>query len=152
MMTAKFVSRLSLPSSSTFQFLSDHTTTHSIIHDVIKYCPIGDSYINYENTAIPYISSFPTSPKPEQAVQYYRGSTAVLTLDGYNNTIRVNGTDDIPLPKDVDEGLLNCLNSTIGEAIILVDGISSSGRRYFPDSSSIALAYLLWIFVGILFM
>lgn len=156
-MTAKFVTFQLVPNLpvnfSTFQFLSDNDTVSSILQDVVQACLIGNLVEDYESLAIPYNASSPTAPKPEQAVQYYRGSTAVLTLDGYNNTsiFRANGTADVSFPKDFDEDLLNCLNSTVGDSILLVEG-TSHGARYSPSSGPVALVYLLWVLVGMLMM
>jgi len=147
MMTATFSFFLAPSTSpSTFHFISDNVTVQSMIHDVFG-CVVADS------VPIPYNASFPTAPRPEQAVQYYRGSTAVLTYDGYNNTsiFQANGTKDSPLPLDIDKYFLRCLNDTIGEAILLIDN-TSSGLKYSPSNGPVALAYLLWVLVGMILM
>jgi hypothetical protein len=66
-------------------------------------------------------------------VQYYRASSVVLTLDGYNSTV-LNGTQNpnasapvVSLPNGTDTGLLTCLNDTIGRAVPLVDAGARSG-------------------------
>lgn len=64
------------------------------------------------------------SPQPESAIQYYRASSVVLTVDGYNDTSASStnpSLPDIPLPTTIDSHLLECLNSTIGLAVPLVD-------------------------------
>ena len=56
---------------------------------------------------------------PERAVQYYRASTVVLALDGYNDTAMLSGGNaqtHTPFPAGVDRALLDCLNYTIGES------------------------------------
>ena len=62
---------------------------------------------------------------PQQVIQYYRASSAVLTLDGYNNSATFSSNEsasDSPLPQNIDTTLLECLNQTIGSAVPLVDG------------------------------
>jgi len=84
------------------------------------------------------------SPKPEQTVQYYRASSVALTLDGYNNTgaLEAEGTPDTPLPTNIDSGLLNCLNGTIGKAVPLVD--SASLRMMTPSVGLVSFIWVLW--------
>ena len=50
----------------------------------------------------------------------------MLTLDGYNNTVALNGSatlndTDTPLPSWLNSGMLDCVNQTIGAAALLVD-------------------------------
>jgi len=64
------------------------------------------------------------APKPQQAIQYYRASSTVLTLDGYNNSATFSSNEsasDSPLPQNIDTKFLECLNQTIGSAVPLVE-------------------------------
>lgn len=80
------------------------------------------------NTASPK----PFKIRPEQAIQYYRASSVVLTLDAYNDTALFisnassspedGDADHAPLPKWVDRYLLDCVNQTIGLAVPLTKG------------------------------
>lgn len=92
----------------------------------------------------PFNSSQTSSyPKPEQAIQYYRASSVVLTLDGYNNTVALGANPSaapIPLPSNIDVQLMTCINQTIGSSVPLIGGVSSS---YAP--SNLMLVCLLWI-------
>lgn len=126
-------------------------TVTALIKVIPDNCPMINKSIS-SSTPVPYnpdSSSCSESnsswcsvgyPLPEQAIQYYRASSVVLTLDGYNNTavFASNGTisnatsswNPTPLPilSDMDQNLLGCLNGTIGEAVPLVDGgVSSVG-------------------------
>lgn len=86
-----------------------------------------------------------TEPRPEQVIQYYRASSIALTLDGYNNsaTYGPEGSPDTPLPPDVDNTLLSCLNGTIGAAAPLVDGgITLHAPSYL---NLIGLIWTLWV-------
>jgi hypothetical protein len=95
---------------------------------------------------MPYTNSS-TTPLPEQALQYYRASSVVLTLDGYNDTAALNGTQSlnasglaVPFPSDTDTTLLTCLNATIGRAVPLVDAGSRTGP---PAMHALVLAWVL---------
>lgn len=70
---------------------------------------------------------------PEQVVQWYRASSFALSLDTYNNSAAshpFDGDADTPLPTDVNIEFLNCLNTTIGKALPLVD--------YYPSSHQLS--------------
>jgi hypothetical protein len=67
----------------------------------------------------------PSQLYPEEAVQYYRASTIVLAMSGYNDSgtfSNYDNTTDTPLPANTDTTLLDCLNQTIGAAAPLVSG------------------------------
>lgn len=71
-----------------------------------------------------YTGGKPSSPRAVDAIQYYRASSAVLILDGYNDTAVLSTVPNVTvqsLPANVDRMLLICLNATIGAAIPLVD-------------------------------
>lgn len=70
----------------------------------------------------------PNGPAPEQGVSYYRGSSVVLSLLGYNNTAQsVDYTPqnpfcliDTPLPPVASTRFFQCINETLGLSIPLV--------------------------------
>lgn len=67
-----------------------------------------------------------TDPRPEQAIQYYRASSVVLALEGYNNTAALTGDANatpVPLPS-VDMDMLKCFNDTIGQYVPLFGSAS----------------------------
>lgn len=122
-MEATFVSNNSSP-NTTFHVLSDNTTITSLIVTVNANC---STYLSNSSSTspFPFNASAPNAPHPEQAIQYYRASSAVLTLDGYNNSATFGSNEsmqDSPLPPNIDVKLLECLNQTIGLAVPLVDG------------------------------
>ncbi|EJC99156.1 uncharacterized protein FOMMEDRAFT_148736 [Fomitiporia mediterranea MF3/22] len=90
-------------------------------------------------------------PKPEQAIQYYRASSVVLTLDGYNDTTALNGSagaNDLhtPLPSWVNTTFLSCVNETIGAAAPLVDGdVTTYGSVSVYNMGVLGLAWLVMI-------
>lgn len=95
-------------------------------------------------------------PQPEQAVQYYRASSIVLTLDGYNDSTALNasaGVNDTqtPLPSWVDTNLLDCLNQTISQAAPLVDGAPLTIGSPFMTAGSLGLIWaMLSVFGGLM--
>ncbi|KAG2142375.1 hypothetical protein DEU56DRAFT_733692 [Suillus clintonianus] len=143
MAQANFVSN---STGSTFHLLSDNSTISSLISSIHTNCSSNLSSSS-SNSSSPYNSSAPGGPQPEQAIQYYRSSSVVLTLDGYNNSATFSSninpnTTDTPLPSSgVDMTLLNCLNYTIGQAAPLIDGASSLSP---PCLGFAALVWLAW--------
>lgn len=74
---------------------------------------------------------------PNQTAAYYRGSSFALMLDGYSNgqpnitDTDGNSTTEVttplaPLPSTVDTAYFNCLNSSIGTNVPLIDASSSA--------------------------
>ena len=69
---------------------------------------------------------------PFNVVQYYRGSSFSLHLDGYNNSLpyiegqsgenyTIPDTQPAALPAGVNADYLNCINTTIGSYVGLLD-------------------------------
>jgi hypothetical protein len=89
-------------------------------------------------------------PQPEQAVQYYRASSVVLTLDGYNDTgVFGNDTNAVhtPLLTNIDTNLLDCLNQTIGLSVPLIDAANARWATG-PGTETIGLFLFVWFLVG----
>ena len=83
---------------------------------------------------------------PEHAIQYYRASSVVLTLDGYNNTVVFeNDPTQLPaaLPANVDTNLMKCVNETIGTSVPLAGGTHLS---YHAPSNFILVGFfcIIW--------
>lgn len=132
--------------TSTFHILSDNSTVVALITTVVSNC---SNYLAVlYPTAFQFNGSAANAPKPEQAVWYYRASTVVLTLDGYNNSATLNnGTGpNTPLPTGVDINLLVCLNQTIGLSVPLVNGGTSSWAG--PGTSALGIFWVLWFVLG----
>jgi len=140
MMTAAFQSN---STSTIYRIVSDNTTVSSLITDINSNCS-SSLASSSSTTPSPYNESAPDAPKPEQVIQYYRASSVALTLDGYNNTadLDAEGTPDIPLPTNIDNTLLDCLNQTIAAAVPLVDG--AGARLASPDLNLIWVFWVLW--------
>ncbi|KAI9569798.1 hypothetical protein HD554DRAFT_449957 [Boletus coccyginus] len=133
-----------------FHVLSDNVTVSSLISSIDANC---SSSLSSSSSILPqaYNASAPWAAKPEQAIHYYRASSVVLTLDGYNNSATLssetNATDS-PLPSGIDTTLLDCLNQTIGLSAPLV---SSAGVRWStgpPITPILSLLLVAWWMFG----
>lgn len=136
MVTAAFTSN---KTSTTYRLLADNVTVVDLLPEIHTQC---DSMLSSNSSTLPstYNDSLTALPQPEQAVQYYRASSVALSLDGYNNTgvFGPEGSPDTPLPSGIDTLLLACLNTTIGNAVPLVD---SSGMT----TPNMGIFGLFWV-------
>ncbi|KAF8997198.1 hypothetical protein BDQ17DRAFT_1363585 [Cyathus striatus] len=139
--TAVFTSNIF--SNTTIWLLSDNSTIVSLIWTIQFICVI-DLSNNGSIIATPYNG---TKPTPFEAVQYYRASSVVLALDGYNNTAALSADDqpDVPLPSGTDVDMLACLNDTVASHVPLVD--AAVGLRF--TFSVARMSGLVWV-VGVL--
>ncbi|PIL30112.1 hypothetical protein GSI_07689 [Ganoderma sinense ZZ0214-1] len=138
-MQAAFISS---SSNTTFHIIADNSTVASLIGSIQSSCS-GKFASNSSTSPSPYGSAtLGSDPRPEGAIQYYRASSVVLTLDGYNNTAALSSdanansnTKAVPLPSWVDTQLLNCLNSTIGAAVPLFDSVNQDATVEHSSSA-----------------
>ena len=126
--------------------VSDKSTVESLIGSLKSNCSSNLNQSSTSNSSSSFTNQS-TVPLPEQALQYYRASSVVLALDGYNDTAALNNTQDpnankpgAPLPNGADTALLTCLNETIGLAVPLVDAGTRSGP---PVMYPLVLVWLL---------
>jgi hypothetical protein len=148
---ATFVSNAT---GSTFRLLADNGTTHAVAGEAWRNCrqllKPGSGMPSRRNGPVWYNDTSPNGTTPSSAVQYYRASSAVLTLDGYNNTAvlenSTNGpTDDVPLPNYTDLVLLDCLNNTIGTAVPLIDNAAYTLRFNSFTVYPVMWVWFIWI-------
>ena len=137
--------------NTTFYLLTDTDTANSMVSALQSNC---SSVLNsgVSNAPVPYNTSDPSSPKPEEVVQYYRASSAALALEGYNNTAQLSDNTslpDTPLPTNIDMNLLTCLNETIGAAVPLVDAASPTVWNFGVTGSAYTISsfWLLYYLV-----
>lgn len=81
------------------------------------------------------------NPRPDTIVQFYRGDSAAITLERYNNTGGPGGSGLVPnppFPSNVNASTWACLNYTIGESIPLMNAASSF------STSTVLLGVLLF--------
>lgn len=148
MVTSTYASK---SQNTTFYFVSDNDTAIAMVPLLQQNC---SSVLNsgISNTPVSYNPNDPNSPKPEEAVQYYRSSSSVLLLEGYNNTAQLSDTTslpDTPLPTNIDTNLLMCLNQTIGLAIPLVDAANPTAWNFGVTRSAYAMGSF-WLFYHLL--
>jgi hypothetical protein len=158
--------------NTTLRVLSDNKTVFVLADELVVGC---SNFFSYPPPTItPSTDDQSSEIKPEQSIQYYRASSIVLTLDGYNNTAVLSDNDDAPdapLPSDANSNFIYCVNSTIGgyaplvevssnssgTAVTVPTGTSSSVPSSKSGSSSdlmwsspsatslVSLAWLLWV-------
>ncbi|KAG6821298.1 hypothetical protein H0H93_000159 [Arthromyces matolae] len=142
------------PSNSTFRVLADYASAQSLTKSLNACYPLTAL-----TTPIPFpYLEYAKVPLPEQTLQYFRASSAALTLDGYNNTAALVPQDSsdsysILLPADTDIDLLQCLNKTIGDSLLLYEtppGLSSYAIFFIVFGSLIGLLLLMPIFCSAL--
>ena len=134
----------------TLYAIADKPTLKAIKWPVISRCsePHGNGWIGTEKVRISKPKKFkgpaddPDGPVPEQAVEYFRGSSVVLSLHGYNNTAQVidytaenrTGLVDTPLPSFASTSFIQCVNEAFRDYIPLV--ISTGPAPYQADAAS----------------
>ncbi|OJA13705.1 hypothetical protein AZE42_10415 [Rhizopogon vesiculosus] len=131
---------ISSSTGTTFRLLSDNCTVTSLISSIKANC---SSNLASSTSKSPSPFPAPGGPQPEQAIQYYRSYSIVLTLDGYNNLNSPN-TSNSPLPSGIDTTLLNCLNYTIGQAAPPFDGASMHFTSP-PCLGAVSFVWILWL-------
>lgn len=129
------------PSANMFALLGDINSVDSVYQTLIADCGVSSTLA----------ANF--SVNPNQTVAYYRGSSFALILDGYNNEqpnitdTSGNGTDVTtplaPLPSTVDTAYLNCLNSSIGTNVPLVDATTSGALALSSHVASLHVVLAL---------
>jgi hypothetical protein len=137
---------ISQTQNTTFHILADNATVVELIFALGTNCSSTLSSSS-SRQPIPFNDTDPRSPRPESAVQYYRASSVVLTLEGYNNTAALRNDTTIPetpLPTNVDMKLLTCLNETIGLAVPLIDGAYVNTRLTGPSVGLLGLFWIVW--------
>lgn len=148
MTQANFVSN---STGTLFYLLADNSTVAALITTIDANCT---SYLALSSSSspVPYNSSDANAPQPEEAVEYYRASSVVLALNGYNNSAVFSSDANVPnspLPSGIDTNLLNCLNQTIGVSVPLVNGAMSAwATSAGPKVSAIGMFWVLWFVLG----
>lgn len=137
------------PSSNTFALYGDVNSVNDMVSVLSTNCSVVNATYGANVTASPF-----------NAVQYYRGDSFVLLLDGYNNSLpnievqdpsqnfTVPDATPAPLPNTVNATYFECLNQTIGSYVGLLDSdyvTDAASHRLSPAglSGSVALAAVL---------
>lgn len=124
---------------------------------------VNSTIVSFNASSIPPGVSSPSTPRPEQTIQYYRSSSFALTMDGYNNTAALSAYAPTPAPwsnttnpppttflndtaipsNGTDLTFISCVNTTIAQALPIMSG----GERVFVGVKMMPTMGLLWIFV-----
>jgi len=138
------------PANNSFALYGDINS----VNDMVSVLSTNCSVVNAT-----YVTNFTATPF--NAVQYYRGSSFALLLDGYNNSLpdievqdpsqnfTVPDQQPAPLPSAVNQSYFDCVNTTIGSYIGLLDSDYASAAlpRLSASSAgatgSVALAVVL---------
>jgi hypothetical protein len=145
--------------TQTYRILGDQSSVQTVLLAIETQCPtnVSDNIVTFAGFDSDTLSNA-TLPKPEQVVQWYRGSSFALSLDGYTNTASLpsqmppNSTNialipalsaDTPLPSDINIDFLTCLNSTIGRTLPLVD------RKPFVLSNGATIGIIFGLVIGL---
>ncbi|KZS96377.1 hypothetical protein SISNIDRAFT_451066 [Sistotremastrum niveocremeum HHB9708] len=143
---ALFEAPLSEPNdNTTYHLVADNATITSLLQSIEANCTLSTNSI----TPVAFNPNDTSQPQPEQAIQYYRASSIVLTLDGYNDTAVNSGGNqtDTPLPNNLNQTFLQCINETIGAAAPL---IGASNTLIIP--AAFPLVGTLWMLLTIIHM
>ena len=112
-------------SARPFFFVSDNYTTNQVKEMLSKNCT---SF----NVADPILLNSTGNIQPGSVAQLYRGDTAALLIQGYDNTNEQRDNQTLvpnpPFPSNVSVGAWVCMNRTIGASIPLMHG--GSPRRW----------------------
>ena len=133
--------KLNLPNGTAiapFYFVSDHYTALEMKYTLNQACwPFGLDMVD----PIPFNST--GNIRPGSVVQYYRGDSAAIVLEGYDNAMELPGRPDFvhdpSFPPNVNLDAMGCFNATIQDSIPLMHG------WVFPGWG-IALSVLLPLF------
>lgn len=145
-------------SSVTYRIAGDNSSVHAVLDALVANCSI----VNSSDSIAPYTAGS-SWPLPEQVIQYYRASSFMLSLDGYNNTAALASNapssnsssapglemPDTALPGGLNDTLLVCVNTTVGASVPLEEVSSSSHKLSDWEIALIAVAGFLAL-VGLL--
>ncbi|KAF8996665.1 hypothetical protein BDQ17DRAFT_1364230 [Cyathus striatus] len=111
-------------SNYTLRITSDQMTINALSSDLSS-CATSSTGVKITSPA-PVNSSSYDHPKPEEALQYYRASSVVLSLDSFNNSIAFSSNDSSMMyaliPAGINTTIVQCTNQTIGANVLLPNG------------------------------
>ncbi|KAK7470178.1 hypothetical protein VKT23_001616 [Stygiomarasmius scandens] len=131
---------------ATFYIVSDNATVLNIAPFILESCinfldlsRSGQSYHELCNSSINSTSA----PSANSVIQYYRASSVALTLSRRGDSDMLKMLS--PFPSFIDA--LACVNSTIGNGIILVNNSAASPREYLVVLLVFVLVAVIALFV-----
>ena len=117
-----------------FFFVSDDYTAGQIIFPIRTLCP-NDFVIS---DRIPFNST--GNIQKRSVVQSYRGYTAVIVFQGYEDLKEL--PDNSPFPPGINVKTWTCLNNTIGDSIPLMSN-PPQHHSHFSDVAILAIVFFL---------
>lgn len=133
-----------------FLFVSDGYTAGEVTQDITREC--ADVIVS---DPIPFNST--GNVRRGSVVQYYRGESAAILLQGYENAKGMPGNPNLapnpPFPPTVNMSMWVLLNSTVGESIPLLNpapGFPSWAITVCVLFPIISLLGCCWFFRGIM--
>lgn len=141
-------------SSVTYRLVGDSDSVIAVFDALVANCSVA----NASSAIASFRPSSNSWPVPEQITQYYRASSFALSLDGYNNTAALlsnapasNDSSpaqvaNTPLPSVLNMTFLECVNSTTGASVPLVD-VSSKKRFSGAEIFGLVLAGIFGLFL-----
>ena len=118
-----------------FHFISDQYSATEVQRAIRGNC----SDVTVKDI-IPFRST--NNLRPDTTVQFYRGDSAAILLQGYDSTRELPGSPALvpnpPFPSSVNMKTWACLNQTIGESIPLMNAASG-----LPESTVLLGAFFL---------
>ena len=119
---------------SKFIFVADNKTVFQINNTVSENCT------THWTTSTPIAFNSTGNLLPESVLQYYRGESAVVLLQGYDNTKEQPNSPNLvpnpPMSSNVSAEAWECLNVTIGESIPIMQRSSGLSRGTVVDLAS----------------
>ncbi|KAG8687493.1 hypothetical protein FRC09_013455 [Ceratobasidium sp. 395] len=139
--------------TASYYIVGDADSVSAVMQELVTKCSV-------DNAPGKPVDDFNSTIHFEQAVQYYRASSFMLTLTSYNNTASLpsnappdnntaalDSTADVALPPGTDLNFLACLNTTIGDSIPI---LNSAAPRTLHTFGGLNVVGIVWIFVWLL--
>ena len=125
-----------------FFFVSDSYTVNQVSNALAESCLIS-------NISDPIPFNLTGNMQPGNLLQYYRGDSAAILLEGYDNSKEPSDSPNLvpnpPFPLNVSVDAWSCLNQTIGASVPLMN--TASG---FPQWAIALIVVLSCVFLGLI--
>ncbi|KZV90009.1 hypothetical protein EXIGLDRAFT_649755 [Exidia glandulosa HHB12029] len=140
--------------ATTFHLIADSSTIKALIPKITSDCTGPGKLQTPLSTPTAYTGTSLSDPQPEQAVLYFRGSTVVLTNDGFNNTAALNdtqGNETVYKPTDAAAPLYTCLQTSIAKNVPLIQNVpnpsTSTSTAFAASTPSTIVLWTLFMFL-----
>jgi hypothetical protein len=108
-------------SKEVYQMIGDKESLLFMMTDLVDHCHVTPQWPKaFDPTAA-------NSTKPDNVMQYYRGSSFALTYSSFNNSVSGKAWEPLPSPLGTS-AFLHCVNDTIAAALPLMDTLPKKAR------------------------